>query len=169
MHSTAAPRTWGAAYHIPPEHVKEVREYLDIREIFGYSMDMVAFHVPARAFDRSTSNSLPSHTSTSARNAAEAPNPSSTEQEAPAPIQCLVYIATPDNPHFVGPQDPDELARHIVQSKGPSGLNKEYVCMLADGLDGLSKEAGVEGDVDDHVQDLARRVKKIDQAVTNGH
>ncbi|KAL8994866.1 MAG: hypothetical protein Q9169_005287 [Polycauliona sp. 2 TL-2023] len=42
--STPAPsyRVWGAAYHIPQEHVKEVQEYLDIREINGYSIQYTA-------------------------------------------------------------------------------------------------------------------------------
>lgn len=36
-------RVWGAAYHIKPEKVKEVKEYLDIREINGYSIDYTRF------------------------------------------------------------------------------------------------------------------------------
>ncbi|TKA60393.1 hypothetical protein B0A49_05892, partial [Cryomyces minteri] len=35
---TASPKVWGAAYHIPASKAAEVREYLDIREINGYSM-----------------------------------------------------------------------------------------------------------------------------------
>lgn len=31
-------RVWGVAYHIVPERVEEVREYLDIREINGYTI-----------------------------------------------------------------------------------------------------------------------------------
>jgi glutathione-specific gamma-glutamylcyclotransferase len=37
---------WGVAYHIIPEKVDEVREYLDIREINGYSIQYTPF-VPA--------------------------------------------------------------------------------------------------------------------------
>ena len=35
---------WGVAYHIIPAKVKEVREYLDIREINGYSIQHTPFH-----------------------------------------------------------------------------------------------------------------------------
>lgn len=41
-------KTWGAAYHIPFEKVQEVREYLDAREINGYSVQYTPFH-PADA------------------------------------------------------------------------------------------------------------------------
>ena len=40
-------RVWGAAYHIPQEHVKEVQEYLDIREINGYSIHHTPFQPAA--------------------------------------------------------------------------------------------------------------------------
>jgi len=35
---------WGVAYHIIPSKVKEVKEYLDIREINGYSIQYTPFH-----------------------------------------------------------------------------------------------------------------------------
>ncbi|OQV07137.1 hypothetical protein CLAIMM_11614 isoform 3 [Cladophialophora immunda] len=35
---------WGVAYHIIPSRVKEVQEYLDIREINGYSIQYTPFH-----------------------------------------------------------------------------------------------------------------------------
>jgi cation transport regulator ChaC len=31
--------------------------------------------------------------------------------------KCLVYIGLPENPQFLGPQDPEALARKIVESK----------------------------------------------------
>lgn len=36
----------------------------------------------------------------------------------------MVYIGLPDNPQFLGPQDPQALAEHVVRSRGPSGENK---------------------------------------------
>lgn len=35
---------WGVAYHIDPIKVKEVQEYLDIRETNGYSIQYTPFH-----------------------------------------------------------------------------------------------------------------------------
>lgn len=71
-------------------------------------------------------------------------------------IQCLVYIGLPNNPQFVGVQEPDQLAKHILRSRGPSGENSEYLFMLEVALEGLGKENG-----DRHVKDLARRVKAL--------
>ncbi|KAL8670277.1 MAG: hypothetical protein Q9168_005179 [Polycauliona sp. 1 TL-2023] len=51
--STPSPsyRVWGAAYHIPQEHVKEVQDYLDIREINGYSIQYTTVQ-PASSGDK---------------------------------------------------------------------------------------------------------------------
>ncbi|KAL8708824.1 MAG: hypothetical protein Q9225_007545, partial [Loekoesia sp. 1 TL-2023] len=70
--------------------------------------------------------------------------------------KCMVYIGLPENPQFLGVQDPDVLARHIWKSKGPSGDNKEYLFMLEQALTGLGEGAG-----DEHVEDLARRVREV--------
>lgn len=35
---SAADKVWGVAYRIEAEHVEEVKEYLDIREINGYTI-----------------------------------------------------------------------------------------------------------------------------------
>lgn len=72
------------------------------------------------------------------------------------PIQTLVYIGTPENAQFVGPQDPQVLAEHIYRSEGPSGLNRDYLLELEKALDALSPESG-----DEHVTDLANRVREI--------
>ena len=78
---------------------------------------------------------------------------------SPEPIKTLVYIGLPSNPQFLGPQDPQELAGHILKSRGPSGENKEYLYLLEDGLRGLSRESG-----DAHVGDLVRRARGIEDA-----
>jgi cation transport protein ChaC len=69
-----------------------------------------------------------------------------------------VYIGLPENPQFLGPQDPEELARHILVSRGPSGENREYLYFLEKALLELSGESG-----DKHVSDLVRRCKRIEQ------
>lgn len=73
-----------------------------------------------------------------------------------SPIRTLVYIGTPDNAQFVGPQDPQALAEHIYRSEGPSGLNRDYLLELERALDALSPDSG-----DDHVTDLSNRVRAI--------
>ncbi|OAA73107.1 ChaC-like protein [Cordyceps fumosorosea ARSEF 2679] len=125
-HDSAPERVWGVAYRIRPDRVAEVREYLDIREINGYSIHYAPFQ------------------------------PAAADAE---PIRALVYIGTPDNAQFVGPQDPQALAEHIFRSSGPSGPNKDYLLGLDDALAELSPESG-----DEHVADLARRVRALEQA-----
>ena len=73
-------------------------------------------------------------------------------------IRCLAYIGLPDNPQFMGPQDPQALAVHISKSRGPSGENKEYLFMLERALEELGKESG-----DAHVKDLACRLREADR------
>jgi glutathione-specific gamma-glutamylcyclotransferase len=122
-HDSGSDRVWGTAYRIEASKVAEVREYLDIREINGYTIHYTPFH-PA---DGSPS------------------------------IRTLVYIGTPDNDQFMGPQDPQKLAEHIYRSVGPSGLNRDYLLSLDQALDELSPESG-----DGHIKDLATRVRAIE-------
>jgi len=75
-------------------------------------------------------------------------------------FRCLVYIGLPDNPQFTGPQEPQALAEHILQSCGPSGDNREYLFMLEEGLRGLNPESDLRH-IDMHVSDLVRRCNEI--------
>jgi cation transport protein ChaC len=117
-------------HQIPGRHVAEVREYLDIREINGYSIQYTPFHV-SKTY--------------------------AATHDLPVPIHCLVYVGLPDNPQFMGPQDLQSLAEHIVKSRGPSGENKDYLY----GLDQALIELGPDSE-DDHVHDLARRCRAIE-------
>lgn len=74
------------------------------------------------------------------------------------PIATLVYIGTPDNPQFTGPQDLQELAEHIWKSRGPSGENKDYLFRLEESLDELCKDS------DHHIKDLAARVRQLEKS-----
>lgn len=121
-HPEQTDKVWGCAYRITPEKVEEVKAYLDIREINGYTIDYTNFH-PA---------------------------------DGSPDIKCLVYIGTPDNPQFVGPQDPQELAEHVFNSIGPSGRNVEYLLELETALNALTPESG-----DKHISDLSDRVREI--------
>jgi cation transport protein ChaC len=60
------------------------------------------------------------------------------------PVAGLVYLATPDNPNYLGPAPLDAIAEQVRASRGPSGGNVEYVESLARAL----REMGAE---DEHV------------------
>lgn len=128
--SSTTDKVWGTAYRIKADKVAEAREYLDIREINGYTIHYTPFH-PADGGEA---------------------------------IRTLVYIGTPDNEQFVGPQDPQELAEHIYKSEGPSGLNRDYLLSLEVALNELSEESG-----DYHVTDLAKRVRRLDGKGSTGN
>jgi cation transport protein ChaC len=122
-HDSAPDKVWGVAYRIEAAKVAEVKDYLDIREINGYTIHYTPFH----------------------------------PSDGSASISTLVYIGTPDNDQFTGPQEPQALAEHICRSEGPSGLNRDYLLALEDALDGLSPESG-----DAHITDLSNRVREIE-------
>lgn len=57
-------------------------------------------------------------------------------------VEGLVYIATRDNPDYLGPAPMEEILAHVRRSHGPSGSNLEYVEKLAEAL----RDLGVEDD-----------------------
>ncbi|KAH6636691.1 ChaC-like protein-domain-containing protein [Chaetomium tenue] len=141
-HDSAPDKVWGVAYRIKPNRVAEVKEYLDIREINGYTIHYTPFH--------------PATTITTAADSAQAQPQHEGIHHHPGPIRTLVYIGTPDNDQFVGPQDPQQLAEHIYRSTGPSGPNRDYLWGLEAALDELSPESG-----DEHVTDLSNRLRAV--------
>ncbi|MGF1468473.1 MAG: gamma-glutamylcyclotransferase [Sandaracinaceae bacterium] len=72
-----------------------------------------------------------------------------TLREPAAEVEGLVYLATPDNPNYLGPASLMAIAAQIRRSRGPSGPNDEYVLRLAEALEEL-------GEVDPHLSALAR-------------
>lgn len=68
-------------------------------------------------------------------------------------VQALVYVATPDNPNYLGPAPIDALAAQVLRSVGPSGPNLEYVLEL----DRALRDLGLR---DDHVHALARACQR---------
>ncbi|KAM3419719.1 Gamma-glutamylcyclotransferase [Cercospora zeina] len=146
QHASAPPRVWGAAYRIPAANVAEVKEYMDIREINGYSIQYTPFKQPTKQQDMSATYQD-----------VHVPNDLTTDGKA---IKCLVYIGLPDNPQFLGPQDPQALAEHILKSRGPSGENKDYLYELEAALNELSEES-----CDEHVSDLARRCREVEARI----
>ena len=67
------------------------------------------------------------------------------------PVAGLVYLATEENPNYLGPATLDVIASQVRVSTGPSGGNVEYVESLARAL----REMGAE---DEHVFALAELV-----------
>lgn len=48
------------------------------------------------------------------------------------PVQALVYIATSDNPLYLGPATSEEIGAQIAMSRGKTGHNLEYLLRLAE-------------------------------------
>lgn len=54
------------------------------------------------------------------------------KEEGQEPLLALVYIATSDNPIYLGPASDKEIAHQIVVCRGKSGHNIEYLVRLAE-------------------------------------
>ncbi|KAL2865813.1 gamma-glutamylcyclotransferase [Aspergillus lucknowensis] len=137
LEPTSTNRVWGAAYHIPSSHAEEVHDYLDVREIDGYSVHYTPFHP-------FTTNSSTSGTS----------------EEPSSPITCMVYIGQPTNPQFLrdaARREPQDVAEVISRGHGQSGKNTEYLYLLEKALEGVGL-----GSADGHVTDLVKRVREIE-------
>ncbi|KAL3492531.1 ChaC-like protein-domain-containing protein [Aspergillus germanicus] len=135
-------RVWGAAYHIPSSHAEEVHDYLDVREIDGYSVHYTPFHPFSPTSSASEATSDPASASAS------------------GPITCMVYIGQPSNPQFLrdpARREPQDVAEVISRGHGQSGKNTEYLYLLEKALEGIGL-----GSADGHVTDLVRRVRDIE-------
>ena len=54
--------------------------------------------------------------------------------------QGVVYLASPDNEAYLGPDTEAAIAAHIARSHGPSGPNSEYVLQLAQALRKMNEQ-----------------------------
>lgn len=113
-------KVWGVAYYIPPEHVLEVKQYLDVREQDGYSTHKVLFHV----------HSVPQTSADSDSVLNEIPR----DANGDLLLESMIYIGTIDNESFVGPEDIRETAAIIKTGHGPSGSNYEYLRKLTEAV-----------------------------------
>lgn len=66
----------------------------------------------------------------------------------------IMYLATEDDPNYVGPAPLPEIAARVRRCVGPSGPNVEYVLRLAEAL----RAMGVPHEEDAHVFELAALV-----------
>lgn len=68
--------------------------------------------------------------------------------------EVTAYIASPDNPHYVGPEDVETIACVCASATGPSGTNAEYVTQLQSALRTL-------GAIDPHVEEVALALETL--------
>ncbi|WP_437516917.1 gamma-glutamylcyclotransferase [Sorangium sp. So ce1099] len=122
-------RCWGMAYRVADAELDEVLRALDHREKGGYARHDVPLHVTGEL----------ARVEGAARTG-------------------IVYMATPDNPDYLGAAPLAAIAAQVLASHGPSGSNVEYVLRLAEAL------AAMDAD-DEHVTELARLVGASEQAL----
>ena len=67
----------------------------------------------------------------------------------------LVYVATPQNSLYFGPETPEKLALQIASAQGHCGLNVEYLVRLADFM-----RENVPHYEDEHLFELEKLVRK---------
>lgn len=108
---------WGTVYRVAEARAEPVLAALDHRERGGFARHVVEARLQAAE---------PGHA---------------------APVRALVYVATPDNPNYLGPAPLSAIAAQVRESAGPSGPNVEYVVELARALRAMGAE-------DEHVYDL---------------
>lgn len=121
--------TWGKAFLVAADD-NAALPYLSTREcqLGGYRTYTVNFH-PRPSFLPSTTNS---------------------NKDA------LLYIAVPENRHWLGAAPLPDIAKQILECHGHSGSNVEYLLRLADFMREEIPEA-----LDDHLFSLERLVRKF--------
>lgn len=75
--------------------------------------------------------------------------------------ESLVYVATPDNPGYLGPAPLSQMAQQILHAVGPSGRNRDYVYQLAEAL----RARGLD---DPHVFELDQAVRALEAELARG-
>ncbi|XP_071971450.1 glutathione-specific gamma-glutamylcyclotransferase 1 [Engystomops pustulosus] len=103
--------TWGIAYEVRGDQIESSLEYLNIRE------SVLGGYITklVKFF------------------------PQDEGEEGVLPV--LVYIATPQNPGYLGPAPEEEIAAQIVVSSGRAGHNIEYLLRLANFMHSFCPEA----------------------------
>ena len=68
----------------------------------------------------------------------------------------LVYIGTELNPNYLGPAPLDAIAKQVVNSRGPSGCNTEYMLNLATSMREIAPLVS-----DEHLYSLESKVREM--------
>ncbi|XP_020381653.1 glutathione-specific gamma-glutamylcyclotransferase 1 [Rhincodon typus] len=93
--------TWGVAYQVQQDQLRHSLEYLNLRESVLGGYVCKTVTFYSRGVQARGSSTL-----------------------------ALVYIATPQNPLYLGPAKAEDIAGQIVRSRGHSGHNLEYLLRL---------------------------------------
>lgn len=94
--------TWGVAFEVTGSQVEESLKYLNVRETV------------CGGYITKSLEFFPDG-----------------ESQASS-VQALVYIATSDNPLYLGPASPEEIGAQIAVCRGNTGHNLEYLLRLAE-------------------------------------
>ena len=123
--------TCGVCYRVAAADAQAVLAGLDFREKGGYTREII--EVVPRDADGGAS-------------------------AARAPVEALLYSATPDNPNFSAEmlRDTAEAARVIGAASGPSGPNRDYLLNMAAWLE-------AEGEHDPHIAALVQLMQTSDE------
>ncbi|KAG9480905.1 hypothetical protein GDO78_010269 [Eleutherodactylus coqui] len=103
--------TWGVAYEVRGDQIESSLQYLNIRE--SVLGGYVTKFVEFYPQDEGETGVLPA----------------------------LVYIATPQNPSYLGPASEEDIAAQIVACSGRAGHNIEYLLRLANFMHSFCPEA----------------------------
>jgi cation transport regulator ChaC len=134
VRSDAADPCWGMAYRVGPADIARVLAGLDHREQGGYEREQVEVEL--------------------VRGRGVVPDAGHGAARTGTRVRALMYLATHENPNFLGPASSDAIARQVVGAVGPSGPNPEYVTRLAESL----RELGAR---DEHVFEIEARVLEL--------
>ncbi|KAG5504992.1 hypothetical protein JKF63_04439 [Porcisia hertigi] len=136
-------RVYGKAYQLPtdPEKLHKIFTALEIRE---------------KGYDRLTVTLYDAHPSSpSGSDDHTLSLPEKGVDTHGRAVVCLCYNATEDNADYLGPASMESMARQILNSRGSSGTNREYLYKLAHAL----REMGA---TDPHVFELAALAKRLE-------
>jgi cation transport regulator ChaC len=124
---------WGMAYAIGRTAWPEIEAALELREQQGYARLTVDLGLAAG------------------------------DQAGPVveTVAGLLYVATPANPYFVGPEPLEVTAEIVLRSHGPSGSNVDYVLEL-------DRTLAAMGAVDPEVSELAGRLRTAQHRLITG-
>ncbi|XP_033222137.1 putative glutathione-specific gamma-glutamylcyclotransferase 2 [Belonocnema kinseyi] len=149
---------WGVAYMISSENIDSVAQHLNSRES-GYDRRTVLFHPcksvrPIEKIERDSLNLNNSSKMLFSKESAVSVSPLNSEE---MPFHVTVYISREDSPLFAGNEDLSTIANHILECRGLSGPNIEYLYKLAHSMRIIAPTIH-----DEHLYSLEDVVKKLE-------